>query len=80
MDHITKTQHKEGPIRLRPVTVWLAHVAKVRHRRDEISSLTKWEVLNNIELCLGQVRPNIDKLAKGKTKGEQPFEVGTEHC
>ena len=39
MAHVTKAQHKEGPMRLRPVTVWLAHMAKVRHGGDEISSL-----------------------------------------
>ena len=31
-------------------------------------------------LCSSQVGPNTNKPAKGKTEGEQPFEVETEHC
>lgn len=41
MTHITKAQHREGPIRLRPVRVGLAHVAQVRNGGDGISSLIK---------------------------------------
>jgi len=35
--HVTKAQHKEGPMRLRPVIMRLAHMAKARNRGDGIN-------------------------------------------
>ena len=67
-----KAQHREGPMRPRPITPRLAHIVKIRHKWDEISSLIKWaRVLGEIELRLGQIRPNIDRSAKGKAMRRQ---------
>ena len=67
-----KAQHREGPMRPRPITPRLAHIVKIRHRWDEISSLIKWaRVLGEIELCLGQIGPNIIKPTKGKAMRRQ---------
>ena len=59
--------HQKPNIRTRPITPGLAHIVKVIHEWDEISSLIKWaRVLGEIELHSSQIGPNTDRPAKGK--------------
>ena len=67
-----KAQHREGPMQPRPITPGLAHIVKVRHGWDEISSLIKWaRVLSEIKLRSGQIGPNTNRPAKGKAMRRQ---------
>ena len=65
---------------LRPIAGKSAPMAKDQAWRkgEKFTNKEGGQVLGNIELHPGQVGPETNRPAKGKTKEEQPFEVGIE--